>query len=122
VTFALADSADLMRQLGVDVETVRATGGGARSRLWRSILADVLEARVLPARGESGPAFGAAILAGVGAGVFPSVPEATDRLIELGAEATPEPATSALYARYRALYDSLYPALKSQFSALAELV
>ena len=122
VTYALADSADLMRQLGVDVETVRVTGGGARSKLWRSILADVLGARVVWAGGDTGPAFGAAILAGVGADVFSSVEEATERLVGLAGAVEPDPETSTLYAQYRTLYDHLYPALKAEYSALAELV
>lgn len=119
VTFALADCADLMRQQEVAVDAVRASGGGARSRLWRQILADVLDARVLLALADFGPAFGAAILAGVGVGAFPSITETTDRLVALTDEVAPEGAAAAEYRRYHALYDSLYPALRDRFGALA---
>jgi xylulokinase len=122
VTYALADSADLMRSLGVSIASLRATGAGARSELWRSILANVLEARVLTTSGDTGPAFGAAILAGVGVGVFASIDAATDQLVNPDLEVVPEDKEATGYARLRAVYDALYPALKSQFGALSEIV
>jgi xylulokinase len=122
VTYALADSADLMRKLDLDIGTVRVTGGGARSAFWRQVLADVLVARVLASAADVGPAFGAAVIAGVGAGVYPSIPEATDRLIRVHGESPPDAAIAAIYRRYRDLYDSLYPALKERFAALGALL
>jgi xylulokinase len=119
VTYALADAAGLMRDLDIDIGTVRATGGGARSPFWRQLLADVLEARVLTAAGEAGPAFGAAVIAGVGTGVFPSIPQATDRLIQLRGEVDPDAEAAAIYRRSHALYVSLYPALRDSFAALS---
>jgi xylulokinase len=121
VTFALADSTDLMRGLGLDLSIVRATGGGARSPFWRQLQADVLNARVVTALADVGPAFGAAILAGVGVGAFDSVAAATDRLVRVGGEIAPDPAAVELYRRHHALYDHLYPALQAEFAALARL-
>jgi xylulokinase len=122
VTYALADSVAIMRDLGIEVGAVRATGGGARSALWRQIQADVLEASVRLALTDAGPAFGAAVLAGVGVGVFATVAEATDRLVQIREEVLPDAARSAIYRHYRALFDSLYPALADRFRALAGLV
>jgi xylulokinase len=121
VTFALADSTDLMRALGLDLSVVRATGGGARSAFWRQLQADVLHARVVTALADVGPAFGASILAGTGVGVFESVTAATDRLVRVGEEVAPDPDAVELYRRHHALYDRLYPALKPEFAAAARL-
>jgi xylulokinase len=122
VTFALADSVEIMRELGIEVGAVRSTGGGAASAVWRQIQADVLRARVATARGETGPAFGAAIIAGAGVGVFSSIPDATRRLVEIQSETEPDEARAALYRRHYEFYDSLYPALKGKFAELARLI
>jgi xylulokinase len=121
VTFALADSAALMRELRVEVGTVRATGGGARSAFWRQLLADVLRARVTRTNADEGPALGAAILAGTGIGVFSSVTDATDKLVSLGQETTPRPEMAKTYDAYRSLYDALYPALREHFARDARM-
>jgi xylulokinase len=121
VSFALADSAELMRNLGVQLDAVRVTGGGARSEVWRAILASLLEARVLTAFADAGPAFGAAVLAGAGTGVWASIAEATDALVQMTGETTPDPVLSGVYARYHRVYDSLYPALAGSFHNLTGL-
>jgi xylulokinase len=121
VTFALADSTDLMRGLSLDLSVVRASGGGARSPFWRQLQADILNARVVTALADVGPAFGAAVLAGVGAGVLASVAETTDRLVRISDEVTPDPAGVELYRRHHALYDRLYPALQAEFAEAARL-
>jgi xylulokinase len=122
VTFALRDSAEIMRELGIDLSVIRATGGGARSRLWRQLQADVLNARVVTVSPDAGPALGAAILAGVGVGVWPSIENAVDLLIQADEEAQPDRAIVAVYDRYQRLYDRLYPALAEEFAALAALL
>ena len=120
VAYALADSTDLMRRLGLDIDLVRATGGGARSALWTQILADVLETRVSTSLTDTGPSLGAAILAGVGTGVYPSVPAATEILVTMRSAVEPDTQVG-LYRGYRTLYQRLYPALKEHFGALASL-
>jgi xylulokinase len=122
VTFALADSAAIMRDLGIDIDTVRATGGGARSAFWRQMQADILNARVVTALADAGPAFGAAVIAGAGVGVFPSIPEAVERLVQVRDPLDPDPAQSGVYRDYRRLYDDLYPALQGNFRSLSRLV
>lgn len=115
VTYALADSVALMRDLGIDVSSVWTTGGGARSPLWRQMQADILEAHVLTAQRDTGPAYGAAIIAGAGVGLFSSIPEATKRLIQQGSETIPNPELTDVYRRAHALYDRLYGALKDEY-------
>jgi xylulokinase len=122
VTFALADSAALMRALDVEVGTVRATGGGARSAFWMQMLADVLGARVATSGDDKGPAFGAAIIAGVGCDMFPSIAEATDRLVKPHEQFEASPKSQDTYRRGHELYGGLYPALKESFANLDGLV
>jgi xylulokinase len=122
VSFALADSAALMREISIDLETVRMTGGGARSGLWRQILADALDSRVTTTAGEMGPAYGAAIIAGVGAGVFLSIPEACERLVTIGSETTPDAQGARFFRAYHRIYDGLYPALKASFVEIDDVM
>lgn len=119
ITFALADSVALMRAMKLSVDTVRATGGGARSDFWRGLLADVLDAGVVRTAIDEGPAYGAAILAGVGIGVFPSIDAAAARLVRRRDELAPDPARHEIYRRYHRLFDALYPALREQFAEVA---
>jgi xylulokinase len=121
VSFALADSARLMRDLGVDMDAVRATGGGARSELWRRILASLFKARVLTAFTDAGPSFGAAILAGVGTGCWASIEDATGTLVQISEETAPDPTLEAEYAGYYRLFDGLYPDLQEAYRRLAAL-
>lgn len=119
VAFGLRDSLELMRSAGLAPSTeIRATGGGSRSPLWRQILADVMETTVVTTTSSEGAAQGAAMLAAVALGWFPSVEEAC-RLLVAAAEAT-EPSSDA--PRYRepyARYRELYPALVPTFHALS---
>lgn len=113
VAFSLRDALEIIRSIGVPATRVIAGGGGARSPLWRQILADVFGVPVAWLRAEEGGAFGAALLAGVGAGVWPSVEAACDRTVRLAGEVAPSPAATAVmaeaYSRYRALYSALRP-------------
>jgi xylulokinase len=119
VAFGLRDSLELMKSLGLDVRTVRAQGGGARSPLWRRILADVLGAEVAVPEAEEGAALGAALLAGVGAGVWSRVEETAPLAGRVRESIQPGPDAQRydeIYPRYRALY----PALAPEFKAMAE--
>jgi xylulokinase len=121
VSYGLLDSLELMRALGLSIEQVRASGGGARSSLWRQILADVFEAEIVTVNVTEGAAYGAALLAGVGAGVYPSVNAACEAAIQLTGQTEPGPAVS-IYADYYPRYRALYPALAPEFAAIAEVV
>jgi xylulokinase len=121
VTYGLLDLLELMRALGLSIEQVRASGGGARSPLWRQILADVFGTEMATVNVTEGAAYGAALLAGVGAGVYPSVLEACKAVIRVTDRIQPGPATT-VYADYYPIYRSLYPTLAPEFDAVAKVV
>ena len=114
VAFGLRDGLDLMVAAGMPAPaTIRASGGGTASPVWRQILADVLEAEIATVATTEGAAYGAGVLAAVGgAGWFGTVPEATDAWVHATVMATPGPGRSAYreaHARYRGLYPALAP-------------
>lgn len=119
VIFALRDGLDVMRRLGVPIAQVRATGGGARSMLWRQMQADVYGVEVVTLAAEEGPAYGAALLAGVGAGLFADVDAAVTRCVTIADSLLPDPAAQERYAHVYTLYRSLYAALREHMHALA---
>lgn len=118
VAYGLRDGLDLMVGAGVVKPlAIRASGGGTRSELWRQILADVLEAEIQTVSTEEGAAYGAGILAAVGAERFAGVHEAVAEIVEVRPAATPSGDT-AVYRDGHARYRELYPALKPTFHAL----
>ena len=122
VTFNMNAMLRIMtRQMGVPLTQVRGTGGGAKSGLWRQIQADTYAAPLALTNSEEGGAFGAALLAGVGAGSFASVPQACRDLIRATHVTEPDPAAAERYARHQAVYDGLYDALQSSFAAMDAL-
>jgi len=120
VSCGLRDSLELMRGLGITAAQVRASGGGAKSALWRQILADIFNAEIVTVNSTEGAAYGAALLAGVGAGVYPSV-EAAARAIRVTGHHQPG-RDVAKYADYYHRFRALYPALKNEFAAIAQIV
>jgi len=123
VSFGIKDSFELIRASGLAaIEQVRISGGGARSATWRQIMANVLGAELVTVNTTEGAAFGAALLAGVGAGLYASVPEACQATIQVTGRTTPEQRAMAEYERFYARYRALYPALASEFKAMATLV
>ena len=101
------------------IAQVRVSGGGARSALWRQILADILDAELVTVNTTEGAAYGAAILAGVGASLWPDVDTACNQLIRVTGSTAPNPAAVAAYAPVYAAYRELYPALRPTFQRLA---
>lgn len=120
VSFGLRDSLELVKGLGVPVEQVRASGGGARSLLWRQIQADVFDTELVLVNVTEGAAYGAALLAGVGAGVFSSVQEAVAQTVHVTERTVPIAENVARYARLYQSYRNLYPALRPTFLALSD--
>jgi len=120
VTYGLRDSLELMRALGLAIEQVRVSGGGAHSPLWRQILADVFNTEIVTVNVTEGAAFGAALLAGVGAGVYCSADEACHKAIRVTGRTEPGLAVSA-YADYYPRYQALYRALASEFDSMARV-
>lgn len=120
VAFGLKDSFRLIAEAGLpaDIE-VRVIGGGAKSPVWRQILADVLDARLVSVSTTEGAAYGAALLAAVGAGIFPDVQTACAQTITTS-DATLPSAQKDAYVRPYERYRGLYPALKDLFAAMGE--
>jgi xylulokinase len=113
VAFSLKDSFSIFEEMKVPVKQIRLGGGGARSPLWRQIQADVYAHEVEIVEAEEGAAYGAAILAAVGARHFASVDEACDLAIRVAKRVAPDPSSSAVLERTYASFRSLYPALRS---------
>ena len=111
VAFSLQDSFTILREMQVPVEAIRLGGGGARSALWRQVQADVYGQPVQTVAAEEGAAYGAGLLAGVGAGLWPDVDTACDRVVRITSEVAPGEGRAVLAQQYRA-YRALYPALK----------
>ncbi len=119
VAFGLRDSFELIKTgSGAAITQVRVSGGGAKSPLWRQILADVMNAELVTVNTTEGAAYGAALLAGVGAGVWPDVDAACRRTITVTGSTAPDPAQVAAYAPAYARYCELYPALAPIFHRL----
>jgi xylulokinase len=114
--FALRDCLELFKELEVSPKNLIAGGGGARSQLWRQIQADILDLPLITAETPEKSATGAAMLAGIGVGLFASFEEACQRAVVLGEEIPPIPEHTHRYEEYYHLYRSLYPSLKDRFA------
>jgi len=121
VTYGLRDSLELIRALGLSIQQVRASGGGARSPLWRQMLADVFDTEIVTVKVTEGAAYGAALLAGVGAGVYTDVGQACETAVQVTGSTEPGSDVS-VYADYYPRYRALYPALAPEFRAMAHVV
>lgn len=120
VVYALRDSLELMRDLGVDATEAVAVGGGARSPFWRQMQADVLGVPVVTVGPSGGAPYGAAVLAATGSGAFSSVRDACQAWIRPLSRIEPSPETATAYTEAYARYRSLYPHLKPHFAGQAE--
>ena len=121
VTFSLADCLGVLHEMGVEPREMLTTGGGGRSPLWRQMLADVFGCPVATLVNTEGPALGVAILAGVGAGLYPSVQEACRAMIHHNEVQQPIPENVPEYAKFYAIYRKLYAANRDLFRELAAI-
>ncbi|HEX3187990.1 MAG TPA: xylulokinase [Pyrinomonadaceae bacterium] len=122
VAFGLKDIFSLMQSVGLrEIEQVRVSGGGAKSTVWRQILADVLESELVTVNTTEGAAYGAALLAGVAAGVWPDVDVACAQTIRVSDRIIPNAANISRYAEMYRQYQSLYPALRPISHALSAI-
>ena len=120
-TFAMNDVVSILRDRGLRPRQIRLSGGGARSAFWRQLQADVYGTTCVTINAEEGPAYGAALLAAVGAGRWPNVRAACREAIRVRRTIRPQAKTHRLYEAYYRQYAALYPALKDQFGTIAEL-
>jgi xylulokinase len=116
VAFSLKDTFSIFREMNVPVKSIRLGGGGARSDLWRQIQADVYAHEIQLVEAEEGAAFGAAILAGVGAKIWPTVDAACDSVVRVRERVKPNEANVAAMTTGYTAYRRIYPALKFIFS------
>jgi len=121
VTFGMADAVGIIDGMGIDISTIRLSGGGARSAFWRQLQTDIYNTSTAVINSEEGPAYGVAILAGVGTGVWASVPEACNAVITEIERRDPDSDAAAFYRKAHEQYTRLYPALKDEFARFAEL-
>ena len=120
VTYSLRDCLEVLRGMGIQPAEMLACGGGGSSPMWRQMLADVFACPVKTVKSKEGPALGVAILAGVGAGLYPSVQEACDAMIQTNPPQEPVRANVPQYEKFYRVYASLYPAMREGFRALAK--
>jgi len=121
VVFGQRQCLDILRKMGIEFSQIYATGGGGTSPLWRQMIADVFDLPVVTIQNREGPALGAAILAGVGTGLYPSIPDACSRIIKPNAPQNPIADNSKKYAPYYQLYCDLYPSMKDGFKTLSRI-
>lgn len=121
VAFSLRDCLELIRSMGLDVTTVFASGGGARSELWRQILADVLDREMQTLTSTEGAPYGAALLAGVGTGIYETVESACNRAINVSTSTPPDPENVELYAKHYQVYHGMYASFKDTYESIAAL-
>ena len=115
VAFALRDCVEVARSSGTIVSKTAICGGGAKSEVWKKIIANVLNAEVVSLETEQGPSYGAAILAMVGTGEYATVKEATDHIVKEKSSVLPEKDLTEKYEAKYQKFKKLYPCLKSWF-------
>lgn len=120
VSYSLCDCNEILKEMGIRVDEMMACGGGGKSPVWRQMLADLYRCAVGTVEQTEGPALGVAILAGVGCGLYESVPAACERLVTK-AKSTGPSENAERYEAYHRLYDELYLALKDSYRKLADL-
>ncbi len=118
VAFAIRDSLEVARSLGLDVKKSRICGGGAKSPLWRTILANVCGLELERTASEEGPGYGGAMLAAVACGAYSSVKEAAAKLVKVTETVSPDPVLSARYEAQYQKFRAIYPAMKTLFQEL----
>jgi xylulokinase len=121
VAMSLRESLDIIKQLGVPIREMRVSGGGAKSNLWKQILADVTDHAACTINAEQGAAYGVSLLAAVGSGQFKNIEEACKATIEVVKKVPPKKPSVKAYKDLFPIYQALYPALKESFHAIGNL-
>jgi len=122
VAYGLRDSLEIIKELGTPIQQIRASGGGGKSSLWRQIQADIFGCEMVTINATEGPAFGVALLAGVGTGIYSTVVEACEKTIKITSRTQPIKNNVRIYDEYYHIYRYLYPPLKPVFDNLSRIV
>ena len=122
ITYSLRDCLELNRNLGLKTEQFRASGGGAKSKFWLQLLADVFNAEIITLTSTEGASYGAALLASVGAGEFDNIKEACQTSIKIKLGYKPQKENVNLYNDFYNVYKNLYPSLKNSFKEISVVI
>ncbi|HLX11316.1 MAG TPA: xylulokinase [Bacteroidota bacterium] len=112
ITFGMKDSLEIIRSMGIGVNEIRLSGGGAKSKFWRQLQADIYGVEVMTVNTREGPAFGAALLAAVGTGIYASIAEAVGQTVRIDDRISPNPDNAKKYTDFYQVYKEIYPALE----------
>lgn len=115
VTFGLRDSLEVARSLGLHIERTKICGGGAKSPLWKKMVANIMNLKVDVLENEQGPAMGGAMLAAVGCGAYPDVETIAKKIVKVVETVEPDPELTAKYEERYQKFRTLYPAMKPLF-------
>jgi xylulokinase len=121
ITYGMKDSLEIIRHMGIEIAEIRISGGGARNALWRQMQADIYEHEVSLVNSEEGAAYGAALLASVGAGCFQSVEEACESAINVADTVAPDPDAGRAYRAWYPVFRKLYGVLKDEFAEITRI-
>lgn len=119
-TYAMRDSLEIIKGMGVPVKEIRLSGGGARSAFWRQMQADIYGQKVVTINAEEGPAYGAALLASAGTGAYKNVVEACGATVRVVSSTSPNPKSRRVYDASYPMYGKLYRSLKDDYRTIAE--
>jgi xylulokinase len=122
VVYSLKDCLEIIKEMGVEVSEVRASGGGGKSPLWRQMQADVFGTDIATIQSSEGPALGVALLAGVGVGIYKSVTEACDTTIKVKTKQAANMELNSKYQKFYEIYKRLYNSLKEDYKDLAAII
>lgn len=122
VTYSLRDGLEIMKSIGIEINQVRVVGGGGKSALWRQMQADIFNQEIVTLQIEEGPAYGAALLAGVGVGVFKDVYDAVERCVRITDVIKPNPHHQERYEQGYLIYKNFYPRLSDIFRNISNSV
>lgn len=120
-TFGMGDVVDLLSQRGANIRQIRLSGGGAKSKFWRQMQADIYGKTCVTIDNDEGAAYGVALLAAVGAGEYKNITQACNTAIKITRTIKPQAKSKRLYKKLHEQYDRLYPALKTEFANMAKL-
>jgi len=121
-TYAMRDSLEIAKKMQIPVKEIRLSGGGARSKVWRQMQADIYGQPVVTINAEEGPAYGVALLAAAGTGAYKDVVEACNATISVATKTSPNSAAKKTYNAAYPVYQNLYQSLKKDFAAIQTLL